>query len=243
MISEMEIRRLTDTGVEEFRAYLAALRAGDKASPPYRLLNDTGASKAVENAPFIYNRRFQRRLDAAVYLDDVLSNIEIDAIESDVGLWGWLSLFYFEQVCPLEKIGIRRPGRDYRHILEPGYPYGHRHLLCGPYLVYSVYGLAEALSGLLLWTPLHVESQFHHELATRQNLITNRGVMEAAYMLFLNKATRQPKRGSLARKQSPGTLYRFIDLIQQLDLTYDLYSMSGPEVLKLLPPEFDKWKE
>jgi hypothetical protein len=44
-------------------------------------------------------------------------------------------------------------------------------------------------------------------------------------------------------KSSPGTLLRFIDIIQQLDLTYDLYSMSGEEILALLPPEFDKWKD
>lgn len=35
----------------------------------------------------------------------------------------------------------RRPGRDYRHIPEPGYPNGHRHLLMGAYLVYTVYSL------------------------------------------------------------------------------------------------------
>ena len=40
----------------------------------------------------------------------------------------------------------------------------------------------------------------------------------------------------------PGTFYRFIGIIQQLDLNYDLYSMSGNEILDLLPPEFNKWK-
>jgi len=43
-------------------------------------------------------------------------------------------------------------------------------------------------------------------------------------------------------KDMPGTLYRFIDVIQQLDLTYDLYSMNGEEILGLLPPEFDRWR-
>jgi hypothetical protein len=43
-------------------------------------------------------------------------------------------------------------------------------------------------------------------------------------------------------KNSPGTLLRFINIIQQLDLTYDLYSLGGEEILALLPPEFDKWK-
>ena len=133
-------------------------------------------------------------------------------------------------------------GRDCRHILEPGYPNGHRHLLAGPYLVYSLYGLGEDLSRLLLWTPLHVESQFHNELAGRQTLITNKGLLHAADKLYFDKSDNKPKRGALMEKNSPGTLLRFINIVQQLDLTYDLYSMSGEEILALLPPEFDKWK-
>jgi len=30
--------------------------------------------------------------------------------------------------------------------------------------------------------------------------------------------------------------------MQQLDLTYDLYSMSPEQLLSLLPAEFDGWK-
>jgi hypothetical protein len=79
-------------------------------------------------------------------------------------------------------------------------------------------------------------------LAGRQNFITNRGVMAAAHQLYLNPHTRRPKRGSLNKKNAPGTLPRFIHVIGQLDLNYDLYSMTGPEIIGLLPPEFDPWK-
>ena len=243
MISETEIRRLNDKGLGEFRAYLATLRSGAREQPPYRLLEDAGSTETFENGALIQNRKFQRRLEVAQYLDEVLPDLELDAIDSDIHLWSWLSLFFFEQVCPLGKNGMRKPGRDYRHILEPGYRHGHNHLLCGAYMVYSIYGLGDRVSSLLLYTPLNVESKFHHQLAQRQNLITNRGLMAAAYLLYFNQTTNRPKRGALARRTSPGTLFRFIDIVQQFDLTYDLYSMSGPEILKLLPPEFDKWKQ
>jgi len=93
-----------------------------------------------------------------------------------------------------------------------------------------------------LWTPLHLESKFHHQLAVRQTLITNKGILKAAHQMYFNPADVRPKRGALIEKKSPGTLIRFIDVIQQLDLTYDLYSMTAEEILALLPPEFDKWK-
>jgi hypothetical protein len=32
-------------------------------------------------------------------------------------------------------------------------------------------------------------------------------------------------------------------VVQQLDLTYDLYSMTGEQILQLLPGEFDRWRK
>ena len=66
--------------------------------------------------------------------------------------------------------------------------------------------------------------------------------MEAATLLYLRNRKGKPKSGAISRKR-PGTLFRFIDVIQQLDLNYDLYSMTGQEVLQLLPAEFDSWKK
>jgi hypothetical protein len=239
----MKIRKLTDAGIERFRAYLAELRQGSKAPPPAGLLADAQFSSPFKGDPEVEPRLFTNRLELAQYLDRTLDGIFNGSLPDDVHLWSWLSLYFFDQVCPLEENGLRKPGRDYRHILEPGYPYGHNHLLAGPYLVYSVYGLGENLSRLLLWTPLHLESKFHHQLAARQTLITNKGVLEAADKMYFNESEGKPKKGALMEKNSPGTLQRFIDVIQQLDLNYDLYSMSGEELLALLPTEFDKWKD
>lgn len=237
----MEVRRLTESGIEAFRKYLSSLRSGSTAAPPHELLTDPDASKPVLGSASVEQLTFDTRLDAAKYLDEALSGLELDGIETAIGLWSWLSLFYFDQVCPPGKNGLRKPGRDYRHILEPGYRHGHRHLLGGAYLVYTIYGWAEEFGKLMLATPLPTESQFHHELAARQSFVTNRGILESVHSLYFDRKTTKPKRGSLMKK-SPGTLYRFIDVVQQLDLTYDLYSMTGEEVLELLPNEFDRWE-
>ena len=235
-------RKFTDEGLEQLRRYLAELREGATSPPPFHLLNDPVTSKPANDDTQIENREFATRLELAQYLDDALAEIENDSIETDVYLWSWLSLFYFNQVCPPQKDGTRKPGRDYRHILEPGYPNGHRHLLCGAHLVYSVYGLGGDLCKLLLSTTIPVESKFHHELATRQGFITNQGILEAAHILYYDDLADKPKRGAQVKKTAPGTFYRFVDIIQQLDLNYDLYSMSGEEILGLLPLEFTKWK-
>ena len=243
MISETEIRTLTDKGVDAFREYLNQLREDAGVRPPFELLTDAETSQSLGGGNRIAQRRFDTRLGAAWYLDDVLSEIETGDVEDNTGLWSWLSLFYFDQVCPPNRAGRRKPGRDYRHILEPGYPNGHRHLLSGAYLVYTIYGLGKELSLLLLSTPPSIESKFCHELAGRQSLITNEGIMAAASRLYLDPSTGKPKRGARAKKgDAPGTLYRFIDVVQQLDVNYDLYSMTGDEIIGILPDEFDRWK-
>ena len=238
----MQVRQLTTKGIERFRHYLSELRLGSHFPPPLDLLEDPAYSAPLKEDLEAEQRAFANRLELAQYLDQVLDDLYHSGLESDVQLWSWLSLFYFEQLCPVEENGLRKPGRDYRHILEPGYPNGHRHLLAGTYLVYTVYGLGDPLSRLLLWTPLYQESKFHHELAVRQTLITNTGILEAADKMYFNASIGRPKKGALMKRNAPGTLQRFIDVIQQLDLTYDLYSISGDEILKLLPPEFDEWK-
>ena len=109
-------------------------------------------------------------------------------------------------------------------------------------MVYSVYGLGEDLSKLLLCSSIPIENKFHHELAGRQSFITNRGTLEAVHSLYYEQAVDKPKRGAQVKKPAPGSFYRFIGIIQQFDLNYDLYSMSGDEIIGLLPPEFNKWK-
>ena len=123
--------------------------------------------------------------------------------------------------------------------MEPGYRYGHRHLLAGPYMIYREYGDAAML---MLCTKIFIENSFHHQIASRQSFISNPGIVAAAHSLYLDTETRKPKRGAQQGRQHAGSLIRFIDVVQQLDLNYDLYNMSTEQILKLLPSEFDKWK-
>lgn len=231
------VRRLTEAGIERFKRYLRSLREGGTAVPPRALLTDAEASEPLVPERFLEYRIYGTRLDAARELATVFGGVP--ALEEDVGLWSWLSLFYFDQVCPVRPEGTRSPGRDYRHILEPGYRHGHRHLLAGAVLVYRPHG---EKAQLLLSSKLHEESAFHHEIASRQAFVSNRSIVEAANMLYLDERTGRPKRGAQDTKRGPGALRRFVDVVQQLDVNYDLYSMTGEAIVDLLPDEFTAWK-
>jgi hypothetical protein len=95
---------------------------------------------------------------------------------------------------------------------------------------------------LLLLDPVDKLGDIWEQLASRQEIISNQPIVGAATLLYLDSDKDRPKRGAASTKRKPGTLRRFVDLIQQLDLTYDLYSMRPTDILGLLPPEFDSWR-
>jgi hypothetical protein len=234
------VRILNDEGIRKFRQYLADLRAGSTSSPPKDILADSWCSAKLPINIEIENQIFEARLGVAKYFSRILRPLGYSKLEQNVGLWTWLSLYYFDQVCPISKTGKRIPGLDYRYILDIDFRFYYRHNLFGSYIVYLLHGEG---APLLLYNPLSQTNKFHLELACRQGFITNKGIIEAANSLYFDDNRAIPKRGAAVTSRKLGTLFRFIDVVQQLDLNFDLHSMTGKQVLDLLPPEFTEWKE
>ena len=82
----------------------------------------------------------------------------------------------------------------------------------------------------------------YHEIASRQDLVAHKGVLDAARMLYLDAKHGRPKTGAQGSINQPGTVRRFVRVLQQLDVTYDIYGLSGRQIVELLPPEFDVWQ-
>ncbi len=234
------VRTLTEEGIHNFREYLAGLRERGRVKPPRELLTDSYGSAKLQTSIEIEMRQLTSRRIAGRYLHEKLQPLSNSRIDSNVPLWSWLSLYYFDELCPVRKDGSRRVAEDCRYILDLDYRLYYRHLLLGPYTVYRLYG--ESIP-LLLWEGVDQMGEAYRELSCRQNLLSNRGVIEAANNLYYDEKRGQLKRGSAVKRPKAGSLRRFIDVVQQLDLTYDLHSMTGEQVLNLLPKEFDEWRK
>lgn len=232
------VRSLNEEGIQKFREYLRELREGIPVQTTDILCDRLYSSEMSKNIE-IENILFKDKHDLTAYLYSKLFILSHSEIEKDRGLWSWLALYYLDQLCPPNNSGMRTAGQDYRYILEPRFRYYHRHLLLGPYSIYLIHA---DRAPLLLSGPIYKTGSFYVELSSRQGLITNRGVIEAANLLYFDKKNKKPKKGAALTEKKPGTLLRFINVMQQLDLTHDLYSMPGEEILELLPPEFDEWK-
>lgn len=234
-----EVRTLNRAGIERFRSYLKRLRHGATDAPPLDLLQDSALTESLSESVDVEHRAFANRLQLGEYLCDVLAGLASETLDRNTGLWAWLSLFWFDQVCPPREDGARRPGREYRHIPDFGYRYQHRHLLFGPYLVFRRHAHCAIA---LLSGPVHIESSIYQEITSRRDLIANRGVIEAALHLYVDARRGTIKRGAQVQTGAPGTIRRFVRVLQQLDLTYDIYGLTGRELAGLLPPEFDPWR-
>lgn len=232
------VRQLTEDGVESFRQYLHALRMDGTLPPPYELLEDNQTSAAVRGVAVVENIHLGRRLDAARYLVRILENLDPNEYENN-SMWSWLSLFYFDQLCPENSKGLRKPGKDYRYIPTSEFRGGrHRHLLKIPF---SLYRLHAEKARILLSNEIDKPGDFNEQISNRQNLVASVAVMEALELLYLDEEKGCPKRGVIDKGKvltKPGSLNRFWHILNQLQLTYDLFSLTGTEVFDLLPGEF-----
>ena len=73
-------------------------------------------------------------------------------------------------------------------------------------------------------------------MASRPSLVTCKAVAGAATRLYYDDTTDRIRRGCSGK--GPGSARRFADVLSQLDLTWDLHSLTVEQLLKLLPDEF-----
>lgn len=237
----MNARRLTDAGIERMGAFLDSLTTDDPDGWPPFGLADPELTHLVEPEVEVENRIFVTRWDAGAYLYSVLDNAGLDDVATDAGLWSWLALFFFDSLCPRGPRGRRKPGARARWIPEvANHKRYYRHLLAGPYMIYRAHADEPKRALALLCGPIDRPGDIVEQLAARQELVTNPGLIGAATLLYVDRDTRKPKRG--AGGKGPGSPRRLADIYQQFDLTWDLYSLEPEELIGMLPPEFDRFR-
>ena len=238
----MRLHRLTEAGLQQFNDFLDSLQTDIPMEWPEHVLTDPTTSQSVEPQLEIERVAFDNRFEAGRYLNEVLGNAGIPGLIQDKGLWAWLSLFYFDQLCPPKAEGRRKPGERARWIPAVGnFRKYYRHLLAGPYRIYRAHRDNPERAFGLLCNPVCKPGDIAEQLAARQELVTNAAIVDAATALYVDPASRQPKRGAAGR--GGGSARRLADVLNQFDLTWDLYAMDTEEILGLLPSEFDRFRE
>lgn len=236
----IHLRFFSEEGIDRFRAHIQSVK--ENPHTPLPDLNIEPYSHEFQPRMKIDETKlFMTRMEMAEYLISSFEEAGIgrNAVIGRSDLWSWIAYLWFEQLCPLDD-ETREVRQTARYICSSDYRTYYRHYIAASYDIYSLYG--QQNSRLFLYNPLHKHNDFIEQFASRQDIISSKNLIKVAHRLYWDESSGQPKRGAQSKKKS-GYHIRLLKVIDQLELTYDIYSMASDEILSLLPEEFNGWKK
>jgi hypothetical protein len=231
------IRKLNEQGLSDFERFIENLRNGEKLNTPSYLLEDPSTSQKIAGDIELDPINFENRYELGVYLADKFKDIHLQEYMGDIGFWSGLALLWFDQLCPEKANRSRKPSMVYNYILSENFNHRPRHAIFTTWQLVNRY---KEDARFLLCKELPVRGELIEQMMARQYFMGCEGVMRAASKLYYDDENLAFKKGAAARK-SAGCVYRFVTWLQQLELTYDLFSVERDDLINLMPTEFDRF--
>ena len=236
---------LTPEGMALARKYLDGIRASGWMPLPTGLVSNPVYSQPVEPEVFVEERSFANRREAGKYLLERLEPLGAAQVTERPNLWSWLGILYLEHTMTSEEGGGRRFA-EIAYLIDPrtrdSRDRSHHRLLTA----YDIWRLHGEVAWLLLDDPVDSLGQFVLRIVQSPELFRSPGTMQLIHQLYGDPTTRKPRpgtRGSDSASAPAGSLPRLIVVLNQLSMTYDVYDMAPKQLLDLLPPEFDSFRQ
>lgn len=232
----MKLRRFNHSGVDAFRRRLSELRQAPATAAPLELLDDERLTEVMVPELQIEGSVFETRREAANYLSMVLQGLRPEQVAVDAGLWTWLSLLFFDSVCPVVD-GQRVVRNDYHYIFEPrNSRHFYRHLL---FIAWQILRLAPRWNTLLLRSRPSSLDKITTEVLKRLYLTRIPCIFEVLERLYWDPERRRPRAGITGSRVTAGNLTHRLPLrISQLEKNYDLVDLNAEQLIELLGEEF-----
>ena len=237
-----ELRKFKQEGIDVFEDALDRIETGEDVDIR-PLLTDDALTECVSSDSVVTVQPFSNRFEAARYFYELLAPFDKAGsdIERDKGLWAWLAAAWIDVLAPKDEAGNRKLRARARWVPSVGdYKTYYRHLLAGPYRIYRAHKDSPSRVMAVLASAVEQPGDVVEQLASRQEIITSPSLMEAITKLYVLPQTGKLKPGTAGK--GGGSARRLVDVIQQFDLTWDIYGMDSSEFLGLLPGEFDRFE-
>lgn len=234
----MKLRHLTAEGVAEFSECLAAARTGEirRGDLEQRVAALKNASREVAYEIPDTWPAFTTRLEVGEFLATKLTRAPAEVL-GDQATWTWLALTFFDVICPAS---AGPPGDDARYILAEESQRYYRHLLYGPWRAVTAHPTEHDGLRVLLGNAPDRPGDIWEQIASRQGLISSAPIVRALGRLYYDSVTERPRSG--AAGNGPGSVRRFVRVIDQLDCTWDLWAVPLGALLEMLPDEFERYQ-
>ncbi|OLF85749.1 MULTISPECIES: hypothetical protein [Marinobacter] len=234
----VEVRRLNERGIEAFENYISGLSNDGGLTLPLGILTDDRTSEPLDIELTVNHlAEFATRYDMGVYLVDLLKQVRSQQLLGDSGFWTWLALCWFDQLCPLDSKGKRKPKKPYNYVLSPNWNHRPRHAL---YTTWMLVANHRESARFMLSKKPSARGELIEQLAARQYFMSCRGVIEAAHRIYFDSSRGTFKVGSTSQTRG-GNIRRFVSYLQQLDLTYDLGTITADSLMSILPYEYNRF--
>ncbi len=234
----MKIMRMTDKGIELFTQFLDELRSGTEKKLPEELLKRGEFAEEIGgDVKWLSELELEDKLKTAKQLNDIIENLGLKSAERDVGFWAWCSAFLFKKLCKKVK-NKYKPGELPIWIPQPdNWQRYYRHYLASIWRVYLAHRDKEDELVVLLSGPVNTPGELWGQFASGKKNITNPTIIDMLYHLYWDEEKNKRKYG--AGGESPR---RLRDVLKQFERTWDFYTMTGYQVIEMLPGEFNRFK-
>lgn len=203
--------------------------------PPMHLLAREELTEIVDARPAPVGE-FASRFEMAAAAHKAFGDLLGSELDRDARFWAWVALAWIDVLLPKAGGKRARPLSIYRWIPDVNNPRTfHRHLVAGPVLVYHDHQDNPRRALAVLCGQPSRPGEVSEQLLSNRTFCSSPGIMELATRLYVNAETRLLKRG--ASGKSSGSARRLIDVLTQLERTWDVRSLSEEQLLKLLPEE------
>lgn len=239
MSNLFSIRVFNEAGLNEFEKSLIEIKNNTLNDIPDDLLSNNEYSSILEPIINIEKVDYKFKNELIPYIVETLDLRNSKHLYFNKGLWSWLAAFYFNNICPPDGNRRRKVNESAFYVLKDprNYTKFYRHLLAYPSRVLSE--LNDSAKIFLIGN-LSKRGEITEQFGAYQEIALNKGILDAANILYWNAELKTLKRGAAGK--GGGSARRLVRIIRQYQLTYDLNSMSGNEIVSILPNEFYKWR-
>lgn len=239
MSNQISVRTFNDDGLNEFERIIGEVRNNTIKNIPEDLLFDNKFSDVFEPVINCQMVNYMNKNELVPYITEQLNLKENKNLYFNKGLWTWLSAFFFDNICPVDGNGKRKVNETAFYILRDpkNYTKYYRHLLAYPARLHSE--LADSSKIFLIGT-FQKRGEITEQFGAYQEIALNKGILDAANILYWDDNSSNVKRGAAGK--GGGSARRLVKIIRQYQMTYDLNSMQGNDIVGLLPSEFSKWQ-
>lgn len=204
-----------------------------------KLLEDDVLTDVLDIKINIEKREFFKSFSLGKYLSDIFSEINKSNLKNDCMLWDWLSCYFFDMITYNYNENKRSIGEIKRYILDQTAFHYYKHHIYSSWYFYDLHG---EKSKIFLNSNVYEISVFSRQISRNKYIVNSKELINVLYTLYWDEKESKLKTG-YSNINQPGNVTRFPMILNQIMLTYDIFSLSEKEILDILPHEFDRWKK